>query len=869
MKNRRRLKPRLVLFVVCHLCFLSGLNAGDVIVSWSPNSEADLLGYKIYWGSTSGNYSNIKDVGKVTSDRISDLAEGIKYFFAVTAYDTAYNESDFSVEVSITIPINDIIPPEIYSVNLNSATELELTYSEQVEKFSAENLSNYQINNGVNLISATLDSNQQVVHIITTAHSAGSYIINVNNVKDLASNLIEPNSSKSYQFIPDDTVSPTITSVQILDETHIDVTFSEAIEKSRAEKIQNFSISNGMTILQAKLDQNNLIVHLTTSSHQSGMTYTLTVNNICDLAPVPNYIFANSTTQYNYIEVDSIPPEIYSVNIRNENLIDIIFSEKIEQLSAQTTGNYKINNGVNVLAAILDIDQKAVHLSTTAHPANLTFTLTVNKIKDQAQPPNEIAANSVYSYSYHPDDHVPPTIVGAFAPDENHVDITFSEPIDRESAESENNYTIDKGITVIEALLDPNQTVIHLTTTAHQTAETYTITINQIKDLASNPNMIAQDSKVQYTYTFQDREPPQIINVQIVNATYLKITFNEIMERESAENISNYAIGSAVQVLSAILDNSLEVVHLTTSEHQPNMTYTLTVNNVRDRSPNRNCIAVNTTCQYYYDVSSGSIVLGLSNDDYELAYLDVGDEYYIDRKDTITSIPGELRGYLWIKTANDDRDKKDTIFFTFQLNERSKVYIGYDARALDYPNWLVNDFYRIGKQIGVSENANKLDLWVRECEPGMITLGANFAEGAQGVESMYVVLIENKSGKRPGSPEDMGDPLSLGPANMFLLYQNYPNPFNAETEIRFQLPKNAFVELSIYNLLGQTICILTQGYKTAGHYILKWDGKSENGLSVPTGVYFSRLIIKKLEDVDGKNIYRTVYNHVRKMIMIK
>jgi hypothetical protein len=869
MKNCKRIRVGLFLFVVFYCSFLSGVKAGDVIVSWDPNSETDLMGYKIYWGTSSRNYNNVKDVGKVTTDTIANLVEGVEYFFAVTAYDTAYNESDFSVEVRHIVAVKDITLPEIYSVNPISLTELDLTYTEPVDKSSAESLSNYQINNGIMINSITLDLNQRVIHINTTPHQPGSYMITVNNVKDLASNPIEPNSSKSYQFIPDDTTSPTITNVQILDATHVDLSFSEGIEKSSAQNVQNFIINNGITILQANLDQNSRTVHLVTSSHQSGTIYILTVNNICDQASQPNYIVPNSTTQYTYVEVDGNPPEIYSVNIRNENLVDIIFSEQVEISSAENTQNYKLNNGVNVLVAILDINQKTVHLSTTTHQANLTYTLTVNNIKDVAQPANVIEPNSTYDYTYQPDDNILPTIIGIVARDETHVDVTFSEPIERQNAEQENNYMIDKGIAIIEALLDTNKSMVHLVTSVHRTGETYTLSVSNLKDLAPNPNVIAPNSKIQYIYTFQDRESPKIEDVQIVYTTYLKVFFNEVMERESAENVLNYSISSRVQVLSAILDNNLKIVHLTTSEHAPNENYTLTINNVRDRSPNRNSIAPNTKFQYVFQVSSGSIVLGLSKDNYELAYLKVGDEYYVDRTYKIKSIPEEMNGYLWIKTANDDRNNQDESFFTFQLSETAKIYVAYDSRAVNYPNWLINDFYRIGKQIGVSEYAEKLDLWERKCEPGIITLGANLTQGAQGVESMYVVLIENKNGQRPGSPENMGDPLSLGPANMFLLYQNYPNPFNAGTEIRFQLPKNADVELTVYNILGQTVRTLTQGYKRAGHYILKWDGKNENGLSVPSGVYFSRLIIKKLENIDGKDIYSTVYNHVRKMIMVR
>lgn len=865
------IRKKLIWLVLFHFISISTVIGGDVIVSWDPNTEADLLGYKIYYGIASRTYTDVIDVGNFTSHTISGLQEGIEYFFAVTAYDTANNESDFSAEVNIVIQVTDVTPPTISSVNLNSATNLSLTYSEKVEKNSAEDLSNYQISNGVTIHSIVLDSNEKIVHLITSPHQPGTYTVTVNNVTDLAlsPNMIEPNSSYIYQFIPDDTTSPMITAVQILDATHIDITFNEEIEKTSAELVQNYQINNGITILQANLDPNNRVVHLVTTSHSSGLTYTLIVNNIRDRASNPNYINPNSTQQYTYFEQDSTPPTIYSVNIRNENLVDVIFSEGVEQASAENLQNYKINNGINVLVAILDINQKTVHLSTTSHQANISYVLTVNNIVDLAQPPNVIQPNSSYDYEYQPNDNIPPQLVSAETMDETHVDVSFSEALDRESAEDESNYRIDKGIVIIEAQLDSNKTIVHLVTSTHQTGETYTITVNNIKDLAPNPNTIASNSTMQYVYVYQDREPPQIEDIQILYATYLKISFNEIVERESAEKISNYAISNGVQVLGAILDNSLKTVHLTTSTHQPDTSYTLTVNGVRDRSPNRNSINPNTTVQYKFEVSSESIVLGLSKENYKLAYLNVGDEYYVDRNYKIISIPAEMNGYLWIQTANDDRDKKDSNFLTFQLAEKAKIYIAYDSRALNYPNWLVNDYYRIGKQIGVSEYAAHLDLWERECEPGIITLGANLAEGAQGVESMYVVLIESKNSQRPGSPDDMGDPLSLGPANLFLLYQNYPNPFNAGTEIRFQLPKDVFVELTIYDILGQTVKTLTEGYKTAGHYILKWDGKDEAGSSIPSGVYFSRLIIKKEEIYQDKKRNLTIYNHVRKMIMVK
>lgn len=70
----------------------------DITLLWSPNSEADLAGYKIYRGSFSRQYDTVVDVGNVTTYTFRGLPEGV-HFFAVTAYSRAGLESDFSNEV--------------------------------------------------------------------------------------------------------------------------------------------------------------------------------------------------------------------------------------------------------------------------------------------------------------------------------------------------------------------------------------------------------------------------------------------------------------------------------------------------------------------------------------------------------------------------------------------------------------------------------------------------------------------------------------------------------------------------------------------------------------------------------------------------
>jgi hypothetical protein len=94
-----------ITFILPAFLFLLGLSpprqaASALTLAWDPNTEYDLAGYNIYYGIQPGNYDSITDVGNVTQYTVSNLEAGTQYYFAVTAYDTSGNESDFSEEVS-------------------------------------------------------------------------------------------------------------------------------------------------------------------------------------------------------------------------------------------------------------------------------------------------------------------------------------------------------------------------------------------------------------------------------------------------------------------------------------------------------------------------------------------------------------------------------------------------------------------------------------------------------------------------------------------------------------------------------------------------------------------------------------------------
>ena len=72
-------------------------------LSWAPNTDSDLAGYKVYMGTSSGRYGTPVDVGNVTTYTAGNLTAGTTYYFSVTAYDQSKNASVHSSEVSKSI----------------------------------------------------------------------------------------------------------------------------------------------------------------------------------------------------------------------------------------------------------------------------------------------------------------------------------------------------------------------------------------------------------------------------------------------------------------------------------------------------------------------------------------------------------------------------------------------------------------------------------------------------------------------------------------------------------------------------------------------------------------------------------------------
>jgi hypothetical protein len=506
-----------------------------------------------------------------------------------------------------------------------------------------------------------------------------------------------------------------------------------------------------------------------------------------------------------------------------------------------------------------------VELEVTALESGKIHLLVVNDVCDVSD--NRILANSSYAFAFgNLTLEQVPAVIDVYAANSAELYVTFNMKVNKSQAETIANYTIQGGVTISSAKLDGSLTQLKLQTSSHQEARIYSVMINNISR-SDRPDLVCK-TNTPFFYTLQQdsKAPPKLDKVVIEGENLVRLSFTSTLEKLSAENKRNYQISDNLVVLAAELQTDATQVLLETARHQSGKAYTITVAGIKGYASSSTMAGA--AMAYTYMPSLEIKIDGLA--EAMLSYVDIGRPYYVDRNYVLTAVPDDLIRAKLVMTANNDRAQADSRFLVVQLSKSALVYVAYDDRATSVPNWLDANFVKTDRYLGTSESGNRLRLWQGYFPAGRLVMGGNAAVGSRGSQMMYVVLIqEGDFGSTASGGYTEGGALGRKIPESVALLSNYPNPFNPRTTIRFELPYEQEVQVTVYDLLGRQVRMLYHSHATAGQHSVLWDGTNEEGVPVAAGVYFYRLDAWENGQRNGLSYRENYITKTGKMTLLK
>lgn len=97
--------------------------------------------------------------------------------------------------------------------------------------------------------------------------------------------------------------------------------------------------------------------------------------------------------------------------------------------------------------------------------------------------------------------------------------------------------------------------------------------------------------------------------------------------------------------------------------------------------------------------------------------------------------------------------------------------------------------------------------------------------------------------------------------------KNYPNPFSNSTTVQFDLDASSYVTLKIYDMIGNEIITLFDGYQSAGSHVIPWNAKNSSGIDVGSGSYLYELSVQPASSAGASSV--APFNVRKVMVIVK
>jgi hypothetical protein len=218
------------------------------------------------------------------------------------------------------------------------------------------------------------------------------------------------------------------------------------------------------------------------------------------------------------------------------------------------------------------------------------------------------------------------------------------------------------------------------------------------------------------------------------------------------------------------------------------------------------------------DTTSFELTVNAVNDAPSSFALNEQDSVYI----TMANFDSDSIVFTWDESADVDDDEL-TYHFTAELIINGQLTTEYDttltanAMKIDYQS-VFDEIYAAQSMLAAMEWDVSVSDGVEEvmAENGPLTVGLNASDA---VLSINEELLPEK----------------------FALHQNYPNPFNPVTTLRYDIPENGLVNITIYDMLGRQVKTLINQTQDAGYRSVIWNATNDHGKPVSAGVYLYKI----------------------------
>ena len=136
----------------------------------------------------------------------------------------------------------------------------------------------------------------------------------------------------------------------------------------------------------------------------------------------------------------------------------------------------------------------------------------------------------------------------------------------------------------------------------------------------------------------------------------------------------------------------------------------------------------------------------------------------------------------------------------------------------------------LGDTLFFSNTYNSCEVAHYECDQHLDMMSSQF-----GIEELQQVLNEEIRTYLNTDPLFVNDNNIL--PNNIVLQQNYPNPFNPITTLRYDIPQDINVNITIYDMMGRQVKTLINGFRTSGYRSVQWNATNNQGEPVSAGLY--------------------------------